>query len=98
MSSDISSDEWEVITGTLPADGRIVETKIHDVKGPRNESLLVRRGNLWYFADESMYVYYAPTHYRKPLASDLANELCRLSTKAEDIEAIRNRILETETR
>ena len=93
-----NSDEWIAVTDALPADGRIVETKIDDAKGERNQTLLVRRGGLWYFADESMYVYYFPTHYRKPLAADVEKELARLSTKAGEIESIRERVAATETR
>lgn len=52
----------------LPAseapEGEVVETKIDDGKGVRNVGTLKRRGNLWWFPDGSMYVYYTPTHYR----------------------------------
>lgn len=41
-------------------------TKIDDECGVRNEQTLIRKGNLWFFPDESMYVYYTPTHW-KPL-------------------------------
>lgn len=41
-----------------------VMTKIHDGKGVRNVQSLKRRGNLWFFPDDSMYVYYTPTHWR----------------------------------
>lgn len=30
----------------------------------RNTAFLVRKGNLWFFPDMSMYVYYTPTHWR----------------------------------
>ncbi len=46
----------------------VVLTKIDDGKGVRNEEPLKRLGNLWYFPDGSMYVYYTPTHWQ-PLAS-----------------------------
>ena len=42
----------------------VVETKIHDENGPRNVQRLIRIGRLWYFGDQSMYVYYVPTHWR----------------------------------
>jgi len=48
----------------LPPDGETVMTKIDDENGCRNEQKLKRRGNLWYFPDESMYVYYRPTHWK----------------------------------
>lgn len=42
----------------------VVMTKIDDANGARNEQALKRKGRLWYYADESMYVYYTPTHWR----------------------------------
>jgi hypothetical protein len=48
----------------LPPNGVIVETKIDDADGTRNEQLLMRSDNLWFVPDGSMYVYYAPTHWR----------------------------------
>jgi len=39
-------------------------TKIDDGKGVRNETTLKRQGNLWFYPDMSMYVYYTPTHWR----------------------------------
>jgi hypothetical protein len=42
----------------------IVWTKISDDKGDRNEQQLKRSGCLWWTSDGSMYVYYAPTHWR----------------------------------
>ena len=51
--------DWQPIE-TAP-NGRIVETKIDDKDGLRNQTTLKRQGNLWYFPDDSMYVYYRPT-------------------------------------
>lgn len=45
-------------------EGVAVMTKIDDEGGVRNEQKLIRKGRLWYFPDMSMYVYYAPTHWR----------------------------------
>jgi len=45
-------------------EGVVVETKIDDERGERNHGKLIRRGNLWFVADGSMYVYYRPTHWR----------------------------------
>ena len=42
---------------------RPVRTVIQDSKGERNDQVLTRRGNLWFFPDMSMYVYYQPTHW-----------------------------------
>ena len=38
-------------------------TKIDDGRGVRNEQRLILRGRLWFFDDDSMYVYYTPTHW-----------------------------------
>lgn len=45
-------------------EGIVVETKIDDGHGVRNEAKLKRRGRLWFFPDDSMHVYYTPTHWR----------------------------------
>lgn len=54
--------------GWKPADtapeGVPVMTKIHDAQGVRNEWTLKRGGNLWWYPDGSMYVYYTPTHWK----------------------------------
>jgi len=42
----------------------VVETKIDDQYGVRNIQEMKRRGNMWWYPDGSMYVYYTPTHYR----------------------------------
>jgi hypothetical protein len=47
-------------------EGVSLETKIDDARGIRNVQLLKRMGNLWWFPDGSMYVYYVPTHWRAP--------------------------------
>ena len=62
MSDD---DGWVSVRDQLPAEGDVVETKIHDAGGCRNEQPLKRRGRLWFVADGSMYVYYTPTHWRR---------------------------------
>jgi len=46
-------------------EGVVVETKIDDANGVRNEGKLKRQGNLWFVPDGSMYVYYRPTHWRE---------------------------------
>jgi hypothetical protein len=55
--------EWIAISERLPDEGVIVFTKIDDERGARNEQPLKRRGRLWFLADDSMYVYYTPTHW-----------------------------------
>jgi hypothetical protein len=54
--------DWETIE-TAP-ENVVIETKIDDADGARNETTLYRSGNLWWFPDGSMYVYYQPTHWR----------------------------------
>lgn len=56
--------EWQRIE-TAPV-GKVVMTKIDDERGPRNEQTLKRiaGSNLWWTPDGSMYVYYAPTHWK----------------------------------
>lgn len=58
--------DWhECRTEAAPHDA-VVETKIDDENGVRNVTTLRRRGRLWFFPDNSMYVYYSPTHWRLP--------------------------------
>lgn len=57
--------DWIRAANQLPPEGVIVETKIDDGRGCRNECKLKRQGRLWFFADDSMYVYYTPTHWRR---------------------------------
>lgn len=56
---------WKRCLAEVPPDGKVVNTKIEDERGTRNEALLVRHGGLWYFPDNSMYVYYIPTHWHE---------------------------------
>ena len=56
--------DWQPIS-LAPID-EVVETKVHDDDGERNHALLKRQGRLWFFPDMSMYVYYTPTHWRRP--------------------------------
>lgn len=53
---------WIKVTDRLPPDGIVVNTKIDDEKGARNEQPLKRSGRLWFIA-RSTYVYYEPTHW-----------------------------------
>lgn len=57
--------EWKRTDTELPEEGVVVDTKIDDANGCRNEARLMRRGRLWFLEDESMYVYYVPTHFRE---------------------------------
>jgi hypothetical protein len=58
--------EWIKCSAELPPENEPVFTKIDDQHGCRNEQKLVRQGRLWFLPDMSMYVYYAPTHWRMP--------------------------------
>lgn len=57
--------QWIAVKDVRPAEGLIVDTKIDDEKGCRNEQPLFRQNNLWFMEDGSMYVYYTPTHWRE---------------------------------
>lgn len=57
--------EWIKVKDELPPEGEMVETKIDDKKGCRNVQKLCRLKNLWFLPEESMYVYYTPTHWKK---------------------------------
>lgn len=57
--------EWIKFTDQLPPEGEIVNTKISDSDGERNEQKLIRKGNLMWTTDLVMYVYYSPTHWKK---------------------------------
>ena len=54
---------WQKTNISLPPEGVIVNTKIDDINGVRNEQKLKRQGNLWFTPDGKMYVYYTPTHW-----------------------------------
>ena len=60
-----ATDTWTPCSERLPHNGEAVLTKVHDARGERNEQKLVRRGNLWFTADGSMYVYFTPTHWKR---------------------------------
>ena len=54
---------WLDCDDVLAPEDVVVNSKIDDDDGVRNERLLKRRGNLWFYPDGSMYVYYRPTHW-----------------------------------
>lgn len=56
--------DWIPNAPTTAPNGVVIETKIDDEHGLRNQQTLKKQGNLWFFPDGSMYVYYAPTHWR----------------------------------
>jgi hypothetical protein len=61
-AADALNAEWKPAPDA--PENVIVMTKIDDGKGIRNVTTLKRRGNLWWFPDDSMYCYYRPTHFR----------------------------------
>lgn len=60
---------WFSVTDGLPQRDVVVETKIDDGWGCRNQTFLKLHGSLWFFPDMSMYVYHEPTHWRMPNAA-----------------------------
>ena len=56
---------WYKTSDKLPKENVLVDTKIEDINGTRNCQQLFRKGNLWFLADGSMYVYYVPTHWKE---------------------------------
>lgn len=56
--------DWIPNAPTTAPNDVIVETKIDDELGVRNQTLLRKQRSLWFFPDNSMYVYYTPTHWR----------------------------------
>lgn len=68
MTATIAQEvtDWQPIA-TSPENVEVL-TKIDDSAGIRNEQSMKRKGRLWFFPDESMYVYYTPTHWM-PLPS-----------------------------
>ena len=54
---------WMRVSEVKPPENKPVMTKVDDGNGARNKQALVRRGNIFYTPDMSMYVYYSPTHW-----------------------------------
>lgn len=61
----MNKNAWIATADLLPNTDRVVETRILDAKGERNLTELRFSRRLWWFPDMSMYVYYAPTHWRE---------------------------------
>ena len=62
----MNDKQWIKCSDKLPPQDTVVETKIDDALGVRNEQRLQMHGRLWFYPDMSMYVYYEPTHWRNP--------------------------------
>lgn len=54
---------WIACNCNLPEENIVVNTKIDDWQGERNQQMLVRKGNLWFLQDQNVYIYYNPTHW-----------------------------------
>lgn len=57
--------QWIKVADMLPAQNKVVETKIDNQDGIRNIQDLKFSSNLWWLPNGSMYVYYTPTHWRE---------------------------------
>jgi len=60
----MSNEDWISVQQQLPPMGIVVETKVDDYEGVRNEQSLKLNAGLWFLPDMTMYVYYTPTHWR----------------------------------
>lgn len=61
---------WIRVSDHKPPKGDLVETKVDKDGVVTNERKLRLRDNLWWTPDNVMYVYYTPTHWKKPTYSD----------------------------
>lgn len=68
---------WVEFTKEPPPEGTVVDTKIDDSSGIRNQQELKRNGSLMFYPDGKMYVYYTPTHWWKEPADILYNALIK---------------------
>jgi hypothetical protein len=66
MSEEQQTIEWIECAKQEPPEGEMLETKIDDERGVRNQQTLLSRGNLWWTGKgaDAIYVYYRPTHWR----------------------------------
>ncbi len=56
--------QWTKISDWMPPEGVVVNTKIDNQNGVRNEQKLIRHGRLYFHEDGKTYVYYTPTHWQ----------------------------------
>lgn len=57
------SYRWRKVDDETP-EGQILETCVIQGSDIRMQQRLIKKKNLWWHTDMSMYVYYIPTHYR----------------------------------
>lgn len=55
------SDKWIRVADQLPPEGKTVDT----ISPGGQQQELKRKGGLWFFPDDSMYVYYTPLVWRE---------------------------------
>jgi len=56
-------ENWVKVSHRLPPENKIVRTKMDEDGRVMDESKLIRKGTLWWLPDESIYVYFTPTHW-----------------------------------
>jgi len=59
----MKQNNWVKVSDRLPPQNKIVRTKIDEGVRVRDEAKLIRKESLWWLPDESMYVYFTPTHW-----------------------------------
>jgi len=59
----MKQNNWVKVSDRLPPQNKIVRTKIDEEGRVRNESRLMLKGTIWWTPDESVYVYFIPTHW-----------------------------------
>lgn len=58
------NNKWVKVSEIPPPENLIVDTKLDDQYGDRLHQKLKRKGRLFFFEDDSIYVYYTPTHWK----------------------------------
>ncbi len=72
--------DWiDMLPATVPPEGEVVMTR--DSGG--HEQALKRVGNLFFFPDMSMYVYYVPRAWRRLTIKEKAEEIAKLQAIAD---------------
>ena len=56
---------WKQTSEVKPPNGKAVVTCIKDRNGVHNYTILFFNNGLWWHRDKSMYIYYAPTHWKE---------------------------------
>ena len=62
----MSAGPWIRVADQLPPEEFLVDTKIDDQHGPRQEEQLRRVGEWWWVRNCTRQVFYTPTHWRRP--------------------------------